>query len=711
MVLVCFLLSFWIVNERPNRDLTQNLIRNVLEREESAMTSSKCNRGYSWIAFLMFLPALLWSFSSTNVAMADYHADSAHGNTGAGVNRSGAGFSIGDCAHCHDTFDPDICGDEVNYPSMLFDTLDTTTVDSQFCMKCHRPSGSLQVQPPNMSDASKNIYTIYRGNGPFYTDYKKYGHRDWDHIDKTQYISGIHRFWNASPPAQSSADVEDRDYLSNNAHIECNDCHNPHTAESGLHSSNAVHVAAGTNEIADSGPLTGAFGVEPDPWSSSNWGGATDWPTTSETATKEYQICFKCHSDYVPWDDGGTGPASWTDVALEFNPANQSYHPVVQALPAEDPGVNGSSRLPAPFTSLLIGDSGKSTSTSTTTITDSTKSSLWTANKWQNWGLRIGYTSYVSDTRYNNIRRISSNTTTQLTVSPAFSAAPASTATSYSIEYYAGQGTKSGLTVTDTNKNFTQYTPSLVGYRVVISNDTGSAVGWGTVQSNTATSFTVSYWLDANVYGGVYYPNDGTVGYYFSATGQTMMCSDCHSNDTISTAAAQGPHGSNVKWMLKGRNRSWPRNYYLANGKGTLEGGSNYVCGPTTGNGQYANDGTVNGLFCLNCHSTVSFCKDDLGRNSSDAFGNIHLRHGGRQCIACHIMVPHGGKMSRLIGDSDGNMPARYAFNNALGNMDVQSFKKAAGGLYGDGPTRYYLEGIKCAADCHVATGDPDENW
>jgi hypothetical protein len=250
----------------------------------------------------------------------------------------------------------------------------------------------------------------------------------------------------------------------------------------------------------------------------------------------------------------------------------------------------------------------------------------------------------------------------------------------------------------------------------VISNDTGSQVGRGTVVSNTATSFTVSGWYDADPVG-VWHPDDGTVGYYFSATGQTMMCSDCHSNETISTAAAQGPHGSNIKWMLKGRNRSWPRNYYLANGKGTSEGGTDYVCiSAGSANSQYANDGTVNGLFCLNCHSTVSFSKDDLGRNSSDAFGNIHLRHGGRRCVACHIMVPHGGKMSRLIGDSDGTMPARYALNNALGNMDVQSFKKVEGDyLWGDvyyyGPTRYYVENIKCAADCHVAAGDPDENW
>ena len=67
--------------------------------------------------------------------------------------------------------------------------------------------------------------------------------------------------------------------------------------------------------------------------------------------------------------------------------------------------------------------------------------------------------------------------------------------------------------------------------------------------------------------------------------------------------------------------------------------------------------------------------------------------------------------MSRLIGDSDDDMPERYAFDNTLGQMDVQAFKKATTGRFGAGPTRYYMEGIKCAADCHVGAGSPDENW
>ncbi|MFV2073402.1 MAG: hypothetical protein ACC742_12220, partial [Thermoanaerobaculales bacterium] len=35
-------------------------------------------------------------------------------------------------------------------------------------------------------------------------------------------------------------------------------------------------------------------------------------------------------------------------------------------------------------------------------------------------------------------------------------------------------------------------------------------------------------------------------------------------------------------------------------------------------------------------------------------------------------------KMSRLIGDRNSNMPPRYAYNNDLNTMQVQSFTKRA---------------------------------
>jgi hypothetical protein len=122
---------------------------------------------------------------------------------------------------------------------------------------------------------------------------------------------------------------------------------------------------------------------------------------------------------------------------------------------------------------------------------------------------------------------------------------------------------------------------------------------------------------------------------------QTMMCSDCHNTDGI---AAQGPHGSANQFMLKGTNAAnWP-NVTLSSG--------------TTS-------------WCANCHTLT------LANNKVHNTGN----HSGYQCYRCHVIIPHGSKRSRLIGDRI-NMPARYAYQNNLANMDMTGFTKAttAGG-------------------------------
>lgn len=119
-------------------------------------------------------------------------------------------------------------------------------------------------------------------------------------------------------------------------HVECADCHNPHTA------SNTPHTE-GINAIASTSPLYGTGGVSvgaypamPSPPGSGTYtpiqaAGVTNSVVT--TVIKEYEICLKCHSDYA-WGIG-TIPNSptWitmtlTNQAAEFNPANISHHPV-----------------------------------------------------------------------------------------------------------------------------------------------------------------------------------------------------------------------------------------------------------------------------------------------------------------------------------------------------------------------------------------------
>ena len=127
---------------------------------------------------------------------------------------------------------------------------------------------------------------------------------------------------------------------------------------------------------------------------------------------------------------------------------------------------------------------------------------------------------------------------------------------------------------------------------------------------------------------------------------QTMMCSDCH-NTEAATPAAQGPHGSAAQFMLRGPNTVWP----------------------PTGN---LSSTLYNTTFCANCHTYST--------------SNVaHKEHEGRTvtCYNCHILIPHGGKLARLIGDgkvgtdtSPTTMPARYAYQNNLATMYVNGFTK-----------------------------------
>ncbi|MBU0729868.1 MAG: CxxxxCH/CxxCH domain-containing protein, partial [Proteobacteria bacterium] len=168
------------------------------------------------------------------------------------------------------------------------------------------------------------------------------------------------------------------------------------------------------------------------------------------------------------------------------------------------------------------------------------------------------------------------------------------------------------------------------------------------------------------------------------APGDTMYCSDCHASD--STRA--GPHGSAVKWMLAGTNKAWP--YYTANSNGTATADN------TRGNSTYkvlgneaSFQGTNNGLFCLNCHPNP---------NTTGNFHSAANHRGGLgwyvACVDCHIRVPHGGKLERLICADGGGLPARYYPNGAGGD-------KIARGTPGGSLTKFrYQVTTYTTADC-----------
>lgn len=131
---------------------------------------------------------------------------------------------------------------------------------------------------------------------------------------------------------------------------------------------------------------------------------------------------------------------------------------------------------------------------------------------------------------------------------------------------------------------------------------------------------------------------------------QTMTCSDCHRSDTMS-ATSQGPHGSAIRHVLRGM---WPtRN---ADGSGVIGTTDMYTLGES-----------YDGLLCNQCHNM------DTVQGLFDAHSS-HLTNSRDDCVYCHITIPHGGALHGFIGDGNSTMPARYAYQGNLANMDMLAY-------------------------------------
>ncbi len=150
---------------------------------------------------------------------------------------------------------------------------------------------------------------------------------------------------------------------------------------------------------------------------------------------------------------------------------------------------------------------------------------------------------------------------------------------------------------------------------------------------------------------------------------QTMTCTDCHGADAAAPAS-QGPHGSANRMMLKGTNSAnWPA--VTITNKATA--------------------------WCANCHTIR-------------ATGELHAaNHTGFNCYECHIVVPHGGKMSRLLGSGAAGtgMPARYAYQGNIANTHLWAHtKQAASSAW----TTTSICQTGCATGTHD-TGGQTDTW
>lgn len=404
--------------------------------------------------------------------------------------------------------------------------------------------------------------------------------------------------------------------------------------------------------------------------------------TTNPAGAPAGSICYRCHG-------GGTTGADYSSRAVYQDGVKTYKHPfdadAVHVTTAElynaawgnTLGVTGRHSncqdCHEPHVAQKSIKQGTITASSTTTMTDSTMNGRWAASQW------VGSLLYVPTLGAGqNARAITGSTAAGVLTVAAWTTAPAVGSTYYILDNKADGGLAGAwgaqlssnptLWTAPTSANFTKKT-IVAGsdLQATLCFKCHSSFYWGAgtppnglsangtvttpVETDVAMEFNPSnrsghpVLASLNNYAGSTAPKalaaaQMVAPWNVAVGAQTMSCSDCHTTDAAAPAAL-GPHGSAVAFMIKNgaAKPGWPTALASAAGFATT--------------------------FCSDCHANA----------------NIHTRdgaHSSSSCYRCHIVIPHGGKMSRLIGDNNGTMPARYAYGNSLANLNIQSFTKAS---------------------------------
>gem|GEM_PF-286081 len=231
----------------------------------------------------------------------------------------------------------------VNNPAGETQPIPTGTIAQAACMACHKNHTGLGT-PYLLRKVEQNTCFSPANAGTSPTATSCHGANTTVAKNNLQTVLGRTRVHPAIATAGKHKNLDVLDYTllgAGNRHAECPDCHNPHQAKSAPHRVAASawypsSITSTSNLTSNSGALTGVPGVTPG--SAAIWTARTTY-TAVASATKEYEICYKCHS-YFTIRNSATPVASWaglssayiTDQAWEFNPANKSAHPIETGL-------------------------------------------------------------------------------------------------------------------------------------------------------------------------------------------------------------------------------------------------------------------------------------------------------------------------------------------------------------------------------------------
>ncbi len=193
------------------------------------------------------------------------------------------------------------------------------------CAACHRGHAAKAPDLTKENQQSTLCFSCHDSAGPGKDVKSQYDlTRPVNDAGARDYYS--HEAVDTSTSSRHTLDVNEFAGV-DNRHSECADCHNSHKAGT----TDSTQTEQGWDA---SGRLAGVTGVEV-----TNGATADSTPTyrlldgVTEPVTREYQLCFKCHSGYTKLLPPIAGKPSKDalDKAVELNPANPSFHPVEAA--------------------------------------------------------------------------------------------------------------------------------------------------------------------------------------------------------------------------------------------------------------------------------------------------------------------------------------------------------------------------------------------
>ncbi|MHC4259900.1 MAG: cytochrome c3 family protein [Planctomycetota bacterium] len=199
------------------------------------------------------------------------------------------------CRACHNLFGWAISSHESSMASVssssdpyLLDSRYSTVADNA-CGNCHRPhSAGGHERLLHFAKSEDNCLNCHNGS-----------------VARTNLEFDLSRFSRHDVRKHTGVHDLKESASSSPRHVECVDCHNPHSIQNMTSQAPLV-----------SGAMRGASGI-------------TISGGIAQRAQYEYEVCFKCHGDNPERITSTiTRLITQTNTRLEFNPSNPSFHPV-----------------------------------------------------------------------------------------------------------------------------------------------------------------------------------------------------------------------------------------------------------------------------------------------------------------------------------------------------------------------------------------------